>query len=119
MTQTMQTDAGGIQRTALTPDQNPIYDHAAGLTKSITTSAVLFTPPTGCTFAEISAPADVWVRTDDVAVVVPVDGATSAPVYVPAGVPKMVPVTPGVPLRAISAGGSAVLVTVLPLKVRS
>lgn len=115
---------GGLRVAATTTDeavrallaiQNAKYDEAHGVVKSITTSAVLFTPLTGHLYAEISAPADIYIRTDDAAVVLPSDGATSSAIYVPAGQPKTVPVTAGVAIRALSASGSAVLVSVTPL----
>lgn len=104
---------------ALTADQDPIPNHTGGKVTSVTASAVILNTPAGCKFAEISAPGDIWVRTDDVAAVVPVAGMAGVPILVAAGQTRIVPVTPGTAVRAISASGAAVLVVVVPLKVRA
>lgn len=100
-------------------DQDPILDHAAGVAKSITVSAAVFTPPAGCKHVDFYASADVWVRTDDAAAAVPSDGmAGGTPTFVGAGTSKPIGVTAGKPLRAVSVSGAA-LVVVTPYKARS
>jgi hypothetical protein len=114
------TADGLVPMAALTDDQDPVYDHANGAAVSITTNATLITPAAGCSFVEIHAPADIWIRTDGANAVVPSNGmANGVPTLVAAGQPKIVPVTATVAVKAISASGSGVLVTAVPLKARA
>lgn len=111
-------DDGAIAA-APSADQDPVYGHVHGNAASVTASTVIFTPLADHKYAEICATADIWIRTDDAAAVVPIAGMTNGvPIFVGAGVPKVVPVKPGVPVRAISASGSAVLVVIAPLEAR-
>jgi hypothetical protein len=114
---TSQTDADGIQRVAMTPNQNPVYDHANGAATNVAGATTVLTPPAGCEFAEIEAADDVWIRADGVNPVLPVNGATSAGVHFAADVPRVIPVTAGVAVKAIAVTGT-VLVVAVPMKNR-
>jgi hypothetical protein len=104
--------ASGSLSTTLSTDQDPIYDHAAGVKVNVTASAAVLTPPASCKFVEITSDVDVFIRTDDTAVVD--DGKAK---MVKANAPQVVPVAAGVPIRALSSAGTAV-VRCLPLKAR-
>jgi hypothetical protein len=102
-----------IDPRAPSPDQDPIFDHANGTKTSVTTSATVITPPTGCKYLRISADADVFVNTAGSAAV---DDGTS--IRIIANQPEVIPVTAGTAVKALSASGTAV-VRCTPLKVRS
>lgn len=91
---------------------DPVYNNASGTKTSVTSSAIILTPPAGCRFAEIDTTADVVINTAGAAAV---DDGTAKRIL--AGVPEIVPVTAGVPVRALSLSGTAV-VRVTPLKNR-
>lgn len=92
-------------------DQDPIYDHANGVKATVTSSAVVFTPSAGTKFARFDASADTFIRTDDAAAAD--DGQA---VRLVAGSPDILPVTPGVPVRAYAASSSTLRIT--PMKIR-
>lgn len=94
------------------PDQDPIFDHANGTKKSITTSAALLTPPAGCKFVRVTTDADIVVNTAGAAAV---DDGTS--VRIVANQPEMIPVVEAVAVNALSLSGTAV-VRCTPMKAR-
>lgn len=116
----VQTPDGLVPIVAPSPDQDPILDHAHGQVTSVSGSAVVLTPPSGCKYADFYSSADVWVRTDDAAAAVPTAAmAGGVPAFVGgAQNPRTLAVTAGVPVRAISASGSAALVVAVPHKSR-
>lgn len=93
-------------------DQDPIFNHAAGVKVAVTTSVALFTPPAGCKFARISTDVDIVVNTANAAAV---DDGTA--VRIVANLPEVIPVTAGIQVRALSLGASAT-VRCTPLKAR-
>ena len=94
------------------PDQDPIFDHANGTKTSVTTSAGVITPPTGCKYVRISSDVNIYVNTNNAAAV---DDGTSILIF--ASQPETIPVQAGVQVRALSASGTAT-VRCMPLKVR-
>jgi hypothetical protein len=92
---------------------DPVYNNALGTKTSVTTSAIVITPPSGCRFVRISTDADVVINTAGAAAV---DNGTATRII--GGVPEIVPVTAGTPVYALSLSGTAV-VRVTPLKNRS
>jgi hypothetical protein len=103
----------GIPVTA-TPsaDQDPIFDHTNGTKTSVTASATVITPPTGCRFVRIHTDVDVFVNTAGNAAV---DDGTS--IRIVANSSEVIPVVAGVAVRALSSSGTAI-VRCTPLKVR-
>lgn len=102
----------GTLTAAPSTDQDPIFDHANGDKKTVTASAVVFTPPAGCKFVRLDATVDTFVRTDDQ---VALDDGKA--IRIAGGMPpEIVPVTPGVPVRAYAATSSTLRIT--PMKVR-
>jgi hypothetical protein len=91
---------------------DPVYNNALGTKTSVTSSAVVLTPPANCKFARITTNADIVVNTAGAAAV---DDGTAA--LIVGGVPETIPVTSGVPVYALSLSGTAV-VRVTPLKNR-
>lgn len=92
-------------------DQDPIYDHANGEKATVTTSAVVFTPPAGCKFARFDATVDTFIRTDDQPAADDGDA-----IRLIAGQPEILPVTATVAVRAYAASSSTLRIT--PMKVR-
>lgn len=92
-------------------DQDPIYDHANGEKATVTTSAVVFTPPAGCKFARFDATVDTFIRTDDQPAADDGDA-----IRLIAGQPEILPVTAGTAVRAYAASSSTLRIT--PMKVR-
>lgn len=95
----------------LSPDQDPIYDHANGVRATVTTSTVVFTPAAGVKFARFDASSEAFIRTDNA--VAADDGQA---VRLIADSPDILPVTPGVPVRAYAASSATLRIT--PMKVR-
>lgn len=94
------------------PAQDPIFDHANGIKVTVTASAVVFTPPAGCYFAQFDVDVGTFIRTDDVA------AADAAGAYrLIADQDRILPVTPGLAVRAYCPT-SAVL-RIIPMKVRA
>lgn len=98
-------------RAAPVAAQDPILDHANGVKVTVTASAEVFTPPAGCFFARFSTDVDTFVRTDDTAA-----ADDSDAYHLLALQPEILPVTPGVDVRAYCAT-SAVL-RIIPYKAR-
>lgn len=92
-------------------DQDPIFDHANGEKATVTTSAVVFTPPAGCKFARFDATVDTFIRTDDQPAADDGDA-----IRLIAGQPEILPVTAAVAVRAYAASSSTLRIT--PMKVR-
>lgn len=107
------TAAGSLSVVPST-DQNPIFDHANSTKSSVTTSAIIITPPAGCDFIRISADVDIFVNTANAAAT---DGATGGGIRIVANQPEIIPVTATVPVYALSSSGTAV-VRCTPMKVR-
>lgn len=103
---------GGSVSVTPSTDQDPIFDHANGTKTSVTASAMVITPPSGCKFIRISSDVDVFVNTAGAAAV---DNGTS--IRILANQPETIPVTAGVEVRALSSSGTAV-VRCTPLKAR-
>lgn len=103
--------AARAQRARLSPDQDPVLDHTNGVKVTVTTSAVVFTPPAGCKFARFSCDVDTFIRTDDA---VAADNAAAVRLY--AGPPEILPVKEGVPVRGYCPTSAVLRIT--PLKVR-
>jgi hypothetical protein len=97
---------------SLSADQDPVFDHAAGTKTTVTASATILTPPAGCKFARFSSNVDCFIRTDNTTAA---DDAASVPLY--AGQPEVLPVTPGVIVKAFAA--SSAVVRAMPLKARA
>jgi hypothetical protein len=97
---------------ATTRKFDPIYNNAAGQKTSVTTSAIVITPPADCRFVRISTDADIVINTAGAAAV---DNGTATRIV--GGVPEIVPVTAGVPVYGLSLSGTAV-VRCTPLKSR-
>jgi hypothetical protein len=93
-------------------DQDPIFDHANGTKTSVTTSAIIITPPASCKFVRISTDVDVYVNTAGNAAV---DDGTA--IRIVANQPEVIPVTAAVAVYALSSSGTAV-VRCTPLKTR-
>lgn len=93
-------------------DQDPIFDHAAGTKASVTSSALVISPPAGCKYLRVSSDADIFVNTAGLAAV---DDGTS--VRIVANAPEAIPVTGGIGVHALSALGTAV-VRCMPYKAR-
>lgn len=92
--------------------QDPIFDHANGTKTSVTTSATIITPPTGCKYLRISTDVDAYINTAGSAAV---DDGTS--IRIVANVPEVIPVTAGTVVKALSSSGTAVI-RCTPLKSR-
>lgn len=98
--------------TKLPADQDPVFDHEAGVkVPDLTASAIVFTPPVGCKFARFDCSADAFFRTDDTAAAD--DGKATR---VLAGAPEVLPVKPGVKVRGYAPAASIVRIT--PMKSR-
>ena len=97
---------------ALATNQDPIFDHANGTKTSVTASATVLTPPTGCRFARISSDVDIFVNT---AGATAVDDGTS--IRIVANQPEIIPVVAGTAVKALSSSGTAV-VRCTPMKAR-
>jgi len=95
-------------------DQDPIFDHANATKTSVTTSAVVITPPAGCKYLRISTDADIYINTAGAAAT---DGATGGGARIIANAPEVVPVIGGTPVYALSALGTAT-VRCTPFKAR-
>jgi hypothetical protein len=108
------TPAGtnNIGKVSPADDQDPIFDMANGTKTSVTTSATVITPPTGCKYVRIGADVDIFVNT---AGATAVDDGTS--IRIIAGQPEIVPVTAGTAVKALSSSGTAI-VRCMPLKAR-
>ena len=96
---------------SLSADQDPIFDHTNGTKTTVTTSAAILTPPTGCKFARFASNVDCFIRTDNAAAA---DDAAAIALY--AGQPEIFPVTPGVAVRAFAASSAVIRAT--PMKAR-
>lgn len=96
------------------PDHDPIYDHTNGTKNSVTTSAIIITPPAGCRFVRIDTDADIVVNTAGAAAV---DNGSAATIRAVSS-PTSIPVTAGVAVYALSLSGTAV-VRCMPYKQRS
>jgi hypothetical protein len=94
-------------------DQDPIFDHAAGVKTNVTVSVTIVTPPIFCKFVRISSDVDIFVNT---AGNTAVDDGTS--IRIVANIPEVIPVTAEVPVKALSSAGTAV-VRATPLKMRA
>lgn len=93
-------------------DQDPVFDNSHGTKNSITSSATIITPPTGCKYLNIVCSADIVVNTDGNTAV---DDGTSMRIV--ANLPQIIPVIGGVAVKALSLVGTAV-VHCTPFKVR-
>lgn len=105
------TDAGSLSVVPST-SQNPIFDHTNGTKTSVTTSATIITPPTGCQFIRLSTDVDIYVNT---AGSTAVDDGTS--IRVVANSPEIIPVVAATAVKALSSAGTAT-VRCTPFKVR-
>ena len=121
------TPDGLIPMVAPAPSHDLILDQARGTSKSVSASTTLITPPSidaedpyDCEYMWLySLTADIFWRADDVAAAVPIDGLTGVSNGIPAGLPGQgISVTPGVPVRVISATGVATIVVATPAKPR-
>lgn len=101
----------GTLTAAPSTDQDPIFDHANGVSMAVTASAVVFTPPAGCKFARFDATVDTFIRTDGQPAAD--DGKA---IRLIAGQPEILPVTATVAVRAYAASSSTLRIT--PMKVR-
>ncbi len=95
-------------------DQDPIFDHANATKTSVTTSAIVITPPAGCKYLEVSTDVDIFVNTEGAAAT---DGSTGGGARVVANISRVIPVTGGKPVYALSSSGTAT-VRCTPLKAR-
>lgn len=93
------------------PAQDPILDHEHGIKIAVTASSAVFTPPAGCAFARFSTDVDTFIRTDDQ----PAADAAGA-LKLLANQPEILPVTPGVDVRAYAA--SSAVLRIIPYKAR-
>ncbi len=93
-------------------DQDPIFDHANGTQTSVTAAALILTPPAGCKYARISTDVTCFIRTDGVD---PADAAGS--VRILADQPEIIPVVPGVAVKAFAA--TTAVVRAIPMKSRT
>lgn len=109
-----QTTPGTTNAVVASPSaaQDPILDHANGEKETVSTSAVVFTPPAGCYFAHFDANVETFIRTDNAPAA---DAAGARRLIADQG--EILPVTPGVDVRAYCAT-SAVL-RIIPMKVRA
>jgi hypothetical protein len=96
-----QTNAGSLS-VAPSKDQDPILDHTNGTKTSVTTSATIITPPTGCKYIRISSDVDIFVNT---AAATAVDDGTS--IRIVANQPEIIPVTAATAVKALSSSGTA------------
>lgn len=92
--------------------QDPIFDNTNGTKTSVTTSALIITPPAGCKFIRIATDVNIFVNASNAAAV---DDGTSILIF--ANQPEVIPVTPGIIVRALSSSGTAT-VRCMPLKAR-
>lgn len=94
-------------------EQDPIYDHANGVKITAnTTSQVLYTPSSTTRFARISCDVDIFINTANTAAA---DNGTA--IHIIANAPEIVPVTPSVAIKGISANTASV-VRICPMKTR-
>jgi len=94
-------------------DQDPVFDHTNGTKTSVTASATILTPPTGCKYARISSDVDIVVNT---AGSTAVDDGTA--IKITGGIAETIPVTAAVAVKALSLSGTAA-VRITPMKVRA
>lgn len=99
---------------AASKDQDPIFDETNGTKTSVTTSATVITPPSGCKYVRIVADAAIVVNT---AGGTATDGATAGGAYIAANTPEIIPVVAGTAVTALSLSGTAV-VRCTPMKAR-
>ncbi len=105
-------DAANPLRVSPAASEDVIFDHASGTKTSVTTSATVFTPPTGCKYVRISSDTDCFVNTSGATAI---DNGTALRLI--ANVPEILPVTEGVAVKVLSASGTAV-VRCSPFKAR-
>jgi hypothetical protein len=94
------------------PEEDPIFDYGNGTKTSVTASATVLTPATDCRYVRVIADATVVVNASGSAAVD--DGSG---VMLPAYVAEIIPVSGGVPVKALSLAGTAT-VRCTPMKVR-
>ncbi len=106
-----QTNAASLS-VAPSTDQDPIFDHAAGVKSSVTTSAILITTGAGHKYLRIVTDVDLYVNTANAAAV---DNGSS--ILIKANLPEVIPVPPSMNIYALSSSGTAT-VRATPMKVR-
>ncbi len=103
----------GTLSTAPSVDQDPIFNHTAGVKVTVTTTSTdIITPPASCKFIRITTDTDCFVRTDGSAAID--DGHC---IRLIANLPETIPVVANTKVTGIVASGVAV-VRATPLKVR-
>lgn len=94
------------------PAQDPVFDHVNGEKETVSTSAVVFTPPIGCYFAHFDASVQTFIRTDNMTAA---DNAGAYRLIADRG--EILPVTPGVDVHAFCATSS--VLRIIPMKARA
>jgi hypothetical protein len=99
--------------TALSVDQDPIFDHDLGVKVTVATdSAVLFTPGPNTKYIRITADADMFINTKGVTTV---DNGTSIKIL--ANQTEIIPVSPNLPVTGL-VGTASTTVRITPMKAR-